>query len=447
VVTCFTADQPDSKAGDACPGLFYQTPAQDGFLIRIRIPGGVLNVAQAQYLATIAEDYGAAQIWLTNRGNVQLRLNQPTMPESAFPQLQKLGLAAKDASVDHLRNIMASPTAGIDRDAILDVQPLVRAVDNYLSSHPELAPLSAKFSIGFDGGEQVSIRHRRNDIWFVAEAVDRLRLLFGEADTGIVIQAEDVVEIVAAIGRIYLATAPQILATGLRRKSQKPRWGEVVKFVGFELVCQEIVAQTACRTVARTAPRPPILGGPNRLVPPIGVHQQRDNLSYVGVVISLGKLQAEQLRDLTKLAATYGRGELRITPWQNIVIPHVTDPTTLQCELEQLNYSIDPHHPAAGIIACTGFPGCAASFTATQVDAAQISQSLIGKLDRFTNIHISGCNKGCAQPYASDLALMGIESGNYDLYGRSGNQVFGQLIRQNIAPADLPQAVREALSC
>jgi ferredoxin-nitrite reductase len=451
VVSCSSTDRSDLIAGDACPGLFYQTPAQDGFLVRIRVPGGCLNAAQAEYLAAIARDYGGGQVWLTNRANVQLRLDQATMPDQVLQQLQELGLAARDTAVDHLRNIMASPTAGIDRSAMIDVQPLVRSVDDYLSSQPEFAPLSAKFSIGFDGGEAISIRHRRNDLWFVAGAVDRLHLFFGEVDTGIVVAPDRVVEVVAAICRIYLAVAPQILAGGVRRKSRKPRWQEVVAFVGFDEVCQRVGVQIGCRisprTAARTAPRPPILAELEGFIAPIGVHAQINGQRYVGLVIPLGTLQSQQLQDLAELAKTYGNGELRTTPWQNIVIPHVRSPMELPTQLQSLGYSIDPNHPAAGLVACTGLPGCASAFTLTQSDALQISEALIGKLDRPMNIHVSGCAKGCAQPYGSDIALMGMESGNYDLYGRSGNQVFGQLLRQDIAPNGLPQAIQEVLPC
>jgi ferredoxin-nitrite reductase len=448
---------PPNILGDACPGLFYQTVAQDGFLTRIRLPGGRLNGAQAKYLATIAEDYGNGQIWLTNRANVQLRLGQATLPAAVLAQLQILGLAAVDASVDHLRNIMASPTAGIDRSALIDVSPLVRAIDDYLSSHPELAALSAKFSIGLDGGERVSIRDRRNDVWFVAASVDRLRVYFGDDDTGIVVGPDDVVEIVAAIGRIYLDIAPQILGDGERRKSRKPRWREIVDYVGFDEIKVPLLkgdlggSALSQSTVLQNLrfdrkdlipPRPPSKGGDMNH---IGIHAQNDDRHYIGIVIPLGKLQSSQLTNLAQLAETYGDGELRLTPWQNVIIPNVAQPIALQTQLTQLGYSTNPIHPAAALVACSGSPGCASSFTATQADAVQIIENL--QIDRPVNIHVSGCNKGCAQPYASDIALMGLESGNYDLYVRSGNEIFGELVRSDVAPIDLPQTIWEVAQC
>ncbi len=432
------ADVLAGAAGDACPGLFYQTPAQDGFLVRVRLPGGRLQSAQAKYLAAVAEEYGQGQVWLTNRSNVQLRLAQAEMPAAVLAELQELGLAARNAAVDHLRNIMASPTAGIDRAALMDMSPLVMAIADYLSNHPELARLSAKFSIGLDGGESVSIRDRRNDVWFVAESVDRLRVYFGADDTGIVVGPEDVVGIVAAIGRIYLEIAPRILGDGAGRKSRKPRWREIVDYAGFDAVVGLI--RRGDRWVARVegAGGAPLRG--------VGICRQiQFDLSYVGIVVPLGRLQSSQLIDLAHLAETHGNGELRLTPWQNIIIANVTHPNKLQTDLNQLGYSTNPIHPAAALVACSGSPGCASSFTHTQSDAFRIIEDL--QFDRPINIHVSGCSKGCAQPYASDIALMGMTSGNYDLYKRSGNEIFGELARSNIAPIDLPQVIREVVQC
>jgi ferredoxin-nitrite reductase len=464
-------------ASDACPGLFYQTPAQDGFLVRLRLPGGWLDVAQAKYLAAVAQEYGQGQIGLTNRSNVQLRLAQAEMPAVVLAELQACGLAARDASVDHLRNIMASPTAGIDGGALMDVRSLVGAIDDYLSSHPELATLSAKFSIGLDGGESVSIRDRRNDVWFVAESVDCLRVYFGVDDTGIVVRPDDVVGIVGAIGRVYLEIAPQILGDGERRRSRKPRWREIVDYAGFDEIVECVSRRGALSAPSTPATnRSPTHSASNRspidsasktrsgpdirhlfdaTIPKgagsaprrgVGIGRQiQSALSYVGIVVPLGRLPSSQLIDLADLAATYGNGELRLTPWQNIIIPNVTHPNELQTDLLQLGYRLDANHVAAALVACSGSPGCAASFTETQADAAQIIEKL--QFDRPINIHVSGCHKGCAQPYASDIALMGVESGNYDLYTRSGTQIFGELARSNIAPIDLPQVIREVVQC
>lgn len=57
----------------ACPGLFYNTAAQDGLLYRLRIPGGIINYHQFQAIADIADNYGSGYIDITNRANIQIR--------------------------------------------------------------------------------------------------------------------------------------------------------------------------------------------------------------------------------------------------------------------------------------------------------------------------------------------------------------------------------------
>jgi sulfite reductase beta subunit-like hemoprotein len=280
---------------------------------------------------------------------------------------------------------------------------------------------------------------------------------------------------VAAIGRIYLEIAPKILGDGARRKSRKPRWREIVDYVGFDEVCASITqnrprmncgleGQVALRRlnvdrklanissdrlthggrfdpIARNSIR-----GRCEAVADIGIHTQNDDRHYyIGIVIPFGKLQSSQLIDLTQLSETYGNDELRLTPWQNIIIPNVQQPIELQAQLTQLGYSTNPIHPAAALVACSGSPGCASSFTATQTDAMRIIENL--QIDRPINIHVSGCSKGCAQPYASDIALMGMASGNYDLYVRSGNEIFGELVRSDVAPIELPQVIQAVMQC
>jgi ferredoxin-nitrite reductase len=114
---------------NVCPGLFYGTPAQDGFLVRIRTPGGLLNFQQGQAIATLVEQWGSAAIQVTNRANLQIRSVHIAPTADVFQILQTLGLAAQNPSIDHLRNVMTSPTAGIDSQELIDTRPLVQAID------------------------------------------------------------------------------------------------------------------------------------------------------------------------------------------------------------------------------------------------------------------------------------------------------------------------------
>jgi ferredoxin-nitrite reductase len=404
----------------SCPGLFYPVRSQDGILTRIRTPGGLLNVQQANLVAELLKSNQT--VLITNRANLQLR--SVVSIHSQLEALQAIGLAGKIPEVDHLRNIMLSPTAGIDVQAKLDSRPIARQLDEYISGNIQMATLSAKFSIGIDAGESVAIRHRQNDIWLVAIDAENLRLVLG-SDTGIAFPVADTIAVVEAIALLYAQHAAQIPSRETaHRRSPKPRLRDLIQHRGMNWFVSQL--QSTCTVslnhVDRTTP-PPLTPNYQHL----GIHpQEQSGLCYVGVVVTLGQIDRRQLKGLATIAETYGSQELRLTPWQNVIIPGVLahDRQAVSQALEDLGLSCQENHPAGAIVACSGRSGCAAAHTDAQDDARMILQGLTQRI----NIHVSGCAKACAQPFASDIALMGVADGEYEIYSRDGNQPFGQLI-------------------
>jgi ferredoxin-nitrite reductase len=413
----------------ACPGLFYPTAAQDGILARIRTPGGLLSSQQVRVIVDLAARIGLASIQVTNRANLQLKLSQALTP-ATFQQLQAVELAAPIPAVDHLRNIMASPTAGIDAQAVFDTRPIVWAIDQYIASHPELVGLSAKFSIGLDGGEAVSIRQRPNDVILVAHRQGlRLFLNMGdgiELDTRLGCAFDETVPLIAAIYHIYLEHAAALPSTPQpHRRSKKPRLRQLVEHWGLDWFRSLLAAdfQDGHESISTKIGEP---GGH------LGIHRQRQTgCSYVGLILPLGQLSIDQLRGLGDLTDQYGDGSLRLTPWQNVILPNVlnTDLPNLLPALAKIGLQTDATHPAGSIVACRGKPGCQAAATNSYAHAQELIQQLIDRLDQPLPIHVSGCGKGCAHPLSSDIALLGVfdgQSEGYEIYVRSGNQTFGQ---------------------
>ncbi len=395
----------------------------------MRTPGGLLSSHQVSVIVDLAAKVGLEDVQVTNRANLQLKLTQVLTPE-LLQQLQAAELAAPIAAVDHLRNIMASPTAGIDAQAVFDTRPVVWAIDRYISSHPELVGLSAKFSIGIDGGEAVSIRQRPNDVILVAHRQGlRLFLNMGdglELDTKLGCAFDDAVPLVAAIYQIYLEHAAALPSIPQQhRRSKKPRLRQLVAQAGLDWFRSPLAANfDDCHELASA--------NNSKSGAHLGIHQQRQtSYSYLGIVVPLGQLTIDQLQGLGNLAHQYGNGSLRLTPWQNVILPQVSDPDlpSLLQAIAELRLQIDPHHPAGSIAACRGQPGCQAAETNSHAHAQALIQKLINRLDQPLQIHVSGCGKGCAHPLGSDIALLGIFNGQtegYEIYLRSGNQTFGQ---------------------
>ena len=419
---------------NSCPGLFYETPAQDGFLVRIRTPGGLLNQQQGRAiaelfteLATVVDPWGSETIQVTNRANLQIRSTHPPTPE-VFQTLQDLGLAAQNPGVDHLRNVMTSPTAGIDPLELIDTRPLVQALDTYIQSHPELAGLPAKFSVGIDGGGAVGVgtrstifwEHRYNEIQLSAVLVEQpandsivpadvyFRLALGADkqlyNTSVLIEPDDCVAVVAAIATAYLDYVNQAA-----KSPKKPRMKHLLQEWGVEYYLQQVNGYLP--QPLRQMTHSPILP-PTQPHGHLGIHpQQQLGLSYIGISLQLGQLTAAQLLGMVQLSETFGSGDLRLTPWQTVLLPDIPNErvTEVVQTLSLLGLSASSDRPHSAIAACAGKPGCAASATHTQTDAIALINHLSQQftLNCPVNIHLTGCEKSCAQPSPAEITLLG----------------------------------------
>lgn len=424
----------------ACPGLFYGTPAQDGVLIRIRVPGGSLTRPQLEAIAHFSDQWSDGTVQVTNRANLQLRAIQAPPTVEVFQTLQSLGLAASDPSVDHLRNIMASPTAGIDPLELVDPRPTIAAIDRYLQTHPDLADLPAKFSIGIDSGGTVGIgtrspvawEHRYNEIQLSAVQPDSFQLALGANktlhQTNVLIPIENCVAIVAALIRSYQAY--------VRTTRKKPRMRDLLSDWGIETYLEHVERQLNVKLQRSSIQSPPAEPYAH-----LGIHGQRQtDRSYLGLALPLGRISATQLRELAQRSP-----EIRLTPWQSVLIPDIPnhDLAELVQHLAQINLSPVVAQPWSALVACAG-AGCAASATDTQAHAIALAAHLSRvPLTRPINIHFTGCPKSCAQPSPAELVLTGTTIASHE------GTIAAYYINDHQDPipiSDLPQVVETLIN-
>jgi ferredoxin-nitrite reductase len=190
------------------------------------------------------------------------------------------------------------------------------------------------------------------------------------------------------------------------------------------------------------------------------VHPQRqEGLSYVGVVLPVGRITVERMRGLADIADRFGSGTIRLTVWQNLLISDIANermPEALAAiEAIGLGHSAGPLR--TGLVACTGNAGCKFAASNTKSHAASLVDWLEQRItvDAPINIHLTGCHNSCAQHYIADIGLLGakVERGEdmvegYDLHvggGAGAQQAIGRLIRPAVAADDLPPLVLSLL--
>src|SRR4051812_18399607 len=152
-------------------GLFHVAPAQNAFMLRIRVPAGGLTALQFHGLADMAAEWGGGYAHITTRANLQIREFRPRDIVKVLVRLQELGLTSRGAGADNIRNITASPNSGFDPDELLDVRPYAKGLHHYILNHRDLFGLPRKFNVAFDNGGSLSAAADTNDIGFMAVRV------------------------------------------------------------------------------------------------------------------------------------------------------------------------------------------------------------------------------------------------------------------------------------
>ena len=145
-------------------GLFWLAPIHEGYMCRLRIPGGLINAHQLIELASIAKDIAWGYLQITTRNNIQIRVIKPKDTPSLLRRIQDCGLHSRGSGADNLRNFTSNPTAGIDPYELIDVSPFVKDLAHTVINQPEFYDLPRKFNVSFDGGGIVGVAEDTNDI-------------------------------------------------------------------------------------------------------------------------------------------------------------------------------------------------------------------------------------------------------------------------------------------
>ena len=451
-------------------GLFFVAPAQNAFMCRMRIPGGVLRSDQLSGLADMADQFAGGYADVTTRANFQLREIQAGDAVNVLMGLRDLGIVTQGAGADNIRNVTASTLSGIDETELIETLPLARELHYHILHKPELYGLPRKFNIAFDGSGRISSLAETNDIsWHavaVTESGDGLEAgvyfllglggITGHGDfarpTGVLAKPDECVAISEAILRVFIMH-------GDRTDRKKARLKYVLDVWGFEKFLTE---------VEKDLKRPLKKVASDRFIQPnnidrwahVDVHSQKQpGLCYVGVVLPVGRITSQQCRGLAKIAARFGSGSIRLTVWQNLIIPDIAtkDMQAVQQAIEELGLDWRASSFRAGIVACTGSAGCKFAAADTKKHAIILAEYLEDRfdLDQPINIHFTGCHHSCAQHAIGDIGLIAtkvevgeelVEGYHVLVGGRTGiDFAIGKKLIESVVFSELPAAIESIL--
>lgn len=391
------------------------------FMVRIRIPNGLLRSEQVRAVADIAERYARGAADITVRQNFQLHwVTIESLPE-VLESLWRAGLTTTGACGDVARNITGCPVAGLDAEEIVDASPLALAIDRELGGAAEFYNLPRKFKISVTGCRSWCSYPEINDVALTATTRKRR----GGVETGFslrvggglstdphvavrlnaFIQWEQVVPVARGVAEIFRASE------ALRQSRERAR----LKFLFLQ---QGWTAESFLEELQRQIgfsldPAEPEHVPADIHRDHVGIHaQKQDGLAYIGASVLRGRITPQQLRTAADLADRYADGHVRTTTMQNLLIVNVPrrDAAIVARELEVAALPVQASVFARGTVVCTGSEFCKLALTETKGFAKWLTHELEERLPDFREqlrLNITGCPNSCGQHWIADIGIEG----------------------------------------
>lgn len=408
------------ERGDACPGALRLHAADDGYLARVRIPGGLLTIRQASVLGLAADRFGDGNLELTSRGNIQLRGLADGCQAGLAKLLDAAGLLPAPGH-ERVRNIVATPMSGVDGRGHLCATPWVGELDRLLCASARATALSGRFLFALDDGRG-DVAALDPDVTALGRPAGQALIRLGAAADAVEVTAPDAPR-AALLAAEYFLDAADAAGTRAWRVSELP--------VEHALETAEFAVRLAAAGIAATRVSevewpyepPPRPWGP-------GVGNQTPLL----VLPPLGRLTSDQWRLLVQVADRGDHG-LRITPWRSVLLPQASTrrPVNGYARLASAGLDVAPDGPWESVTACTGQPGCAKALSDVRADARAVVDAACGPSPAAPGggyarpVHWSGCERRCGHPRGTAWVDIVATSEGYRLDGRAvpGDELAG----------------------
>jgi sulfite reductase (ferredoxin) len=453
----------------ATGGTGGEGKASKYFMLRIGIPNGFVTSAQLRTIADICEKHARSVADITVRQNIQLHwLTIEAIPE-IIEALGAVGLSPKGACGDVVRNVTGCPLAGVAADEIIDASGLAIEVARLLTANSDFYNLPRKFKASVTGCSVWCSYPEINDIGLTAVA----RSLRGQREIGYSLRAggglsadphlsvrlnafirpEQALRAVRGVVEIFRDQQ------ALRESRNHARLKHLFTQQGW--TAERFLAELQDRVDFRFEPAAEEHAPVDVYRDHVGIQAQRQHgLVAVGAAVLRGRISADQLRQAAGLAERFGRGELRTTNMQNLIIVNVpaTKANELARELNAIELPVEASVFWRGAIACTGTEFCKLAITETKSFSRWVVEELeqrIPNFDEQLKLHVTGCPNSCGQHWIADIGLEGkkvkqgrelVDAYYFCLGGAVGaNQSIARLSGYRCPATEVPESIERLL--
>jgi ferredoxin-nitrite reductase len=413
-------------------GMYPQKQGGDAFMMRIKVPGGVMTAAQVREVGVAADAFaegpddspvfGNRYADLTTRQDIQLHWIRIADVPRIWQRFWEVGLTTVQACGDSARNVCSCPVSGIDRREVVEAYPVAQAISAYFTGNREYANLPRKWKIAVTGCTEDCARIEINDVGlWPAEHADGsvgFNVLVGgglsdgermASDIDLFIRPDQAVELCRGVAQLFGEL-------GNRENRGLARMRYLAQELGPEGFRDALDERTSFTFEPAGRELTTAFRGDH-----VGVHpQKQDGLFYVGCSVPVGRMHGIDLVELARLSETYGDGGVRIGIDQNFIVSGIPEDRLDDLLAEPLiaKYSPFPGPFERGVVACTGSEFCRFAVVETKERAVKWARALDAQLSApngnvhdadagIIRMHFSGCSASCAQPQIADIGFRG----------------------------------------
>jgi len=399
--------------------------------LRIKVPAGVLTSKHLRAISELSDKYGRGYAEITDRQDIQLHWIQGKDAPEIFAKLDELGFttdkcgqAYPGARYGDTRNVVVCPATGINKHELINVAPLAKKINNFFIGNLDYLDMPRKFKISITGCELGCTRPEMQDLglFAVKRGVEvGFAAIVGGAlgpslpgprlgkPLGVFIRPEEVFDVAKAMVDVFKEH-------GNRESKPKARFKWLVETWGLEKIRDEFERKLG-RKLERFEHGCPEVSGEEHA----GVREQKDGKNFICVPVIGGVLSSKKLRGIADIADELGKGEIRVTPYQNFILPHVAR-DKLDAALKRLK---EIGLPVKGAPIRWVIVGCASDFCGKSVEphpkqvAKRIVEHLEGRFGEKLNdlkllVHMSGCMHDCGLHHIGHIGLLGVMAAGGD---------------------------------
>ena len=447
-------------------GVFFRRQTPGRFMMRIRMPNGFTNAEQVSAIAELSGECGTGFVDLTTRQQVQLRGFAVGDLPHIWERLNAVDLVSLQTGMDNIRNVIGCPVAGLTDDELFDASSVVRDFNEAFLRNKAFTNLPRKFNVAITGCTENCTPGEIQDL----SLTPAIKIIAGKEVKGFNIavggkigsgglrpatpldvfcRPEDAATLCSHITLIFRDYGP-------RRERNRARLAFLIDEWGIDRFRQELQ-----RHVGDWLLPPGRDARTTRHHDHLGISRQKQTgLCAVGLNVPVGRITAQQMFDLARVARRYGNGEVRMTTSQNVIIPNVAEGVLSEMTSEPLLRELrhNPSNMMRGVVSCTGIDYCHLALIETKELALKTARELeerLGPGKKMLTMHWSGCPSGCGNHTGADIGLLGknvkigdeiVDAVDVFVGGHSGsNAKAGTKILEDVPCSDLPRVLEQVI--